>query len=239
MSAVYEKLIPPAKRYELEVIVLQKPHARYVVPVAQAVGNYVGGIFGALSYANRKGYTLNAQQEQQLEQVVRQYVVQALSAVGVTANFDVAQTAGAPLNVSTAVSGPAGNTAFTFTFAPIQVSFKPNRAEMKALAVERYARYIRAITDGDVQRIFELAALGYDQFLSGDTPSEIKAKIKHRIAMERIKLDPASYRQKLNAQRYDAGYDVGTEKYDEMFREVGGSAIMYGFEFAKAVVQVL
>jgi len=239
MSTIYEKLIPPGKRYELRILLLQKPHARYIAPTAQAIGNYIGGIFGALSYANRKGFTLPTAQEQQLEQVAKQYVENALSAIGITVNFDVAQTAGTPLNVNTNVTKGGQSASFTFTFTPINVSFRPNRDEMKQLAIVRYERYIKALTDGDVQKIFELAALGYDQFLTGDSPAEVKAKLKHRMAMERLKLDPASYRQKLNAQRYADGYDIGSERYDEMFKEVGGPAILYGFEFAKAVVRVL
>jgi len=239
MSTVYEKLIPPARRYELEVLVLQKPQGRYIAPTAQAVGNYVGGIFAALSFANRRGYTLPTAQETQLENVAKQYAEQALDLLGITVNFDATQTAGSPLSLSTQVQKGTSSTSFTFTFAPVAISFRPNHNEMKALAVTRYQRYIQALTDGDVQKIFDLAAMGYQQFLSGDTAAEIKAKLKHRLAMERVKAAPAEYRSKLSHTRYQDAYDVASARYEEAFQNIGGPAILYGFEFAKAVLTVI
>lgn len=233
-----EVLIPPAKRYELEVLVRVKPQARYIVPAAQAVGNRIGGVLAALSWANRQNYTLPEDELKQLMDALKSEADRALEPIGVTSRFEATQTAGSPLTVVTTVSRDMSSTSFTFTFSPAQLDFSQTWSEMKSTARTRWERYINALTDGDIRVIFELAKLGYSAFLTGDSAAEQKARIKHAIAMERIKAVPEWYRQRLDPQKFEAGYGAGAEKYRDATLNIAFPAILYGFEYAKAVVNI-
>jgi len=237
MSSAYEKLIPPAKRMELQAVVYDRPDLKYYVPTLTALGNNIGGVFATVSYALRKKPELaEVVNMETLIDVITGHASPVLQKLGVDIGFMFPSGISAPLTVRTAFSAPSGARVFDYTFDKVDVSFAPNRAEAKALATERYARFLRTLKPEDVVAIFEGAQIGYSQFLTGDSPAEIKAKIKHSLAMERIKADPNYYLQRLKPENYGNMYDDGTEKYDIMFKEVGAPALAYGFEFAKNVL---
>ena len=234
-----EVLITPAKRYELQALIMAKPQARYIAPVAQAVGNRIGGVFAALSWANRQNYVLPDNELKQLIDAVKSEADSALSPAGITTSFTATQTAGSPLSVSTTVTKGTANASFTFAFAPSPHDFSPSWSEMRAIAKVRWERYKNILTDADVRAIFELAKQGYRSFLTGNSAAEQGAKIKHAIAMERVKSMPTWYRQRLDANVYDAGYGAGAAKYRDLTQNIAFPALLYGFEFAKTVIQVL
>lgn len=234
-----EVLIPPAKRAELVALILSKPHARYIAPVAQAVGNQIGGVFAALSWANRQNHVLPENELKQLINAVKSEADGALSAVGVTSTFMATQTAGSPLSVTTTVAKDNASVTFTFTFAPSTADFSPSWSEMRSIARVRWERYKNILTDADVRTIFELAKQGYRNFLTGNSAAEQKARIKHAIAMERVKAMASWYRQRLDPAKFDAGYAGSAEKYRDITQNIAFPAILYGFEYAKAVIQVL
>lgn len=234
-----ELLIPPAKSAELKALIMAKPQARYVVPTALAVGNRIGGVFAAVSWANRQNYVVPDAELKQLIDAVKSEADRALSLVGVTSSFTGTQTAAGSLSVTTTVTKGTTNQSFTFTFAPATADFSPQWSEMKTIASARWERFVRTLTDADVKAIFELAKLGYRQFLTGNSAAEQKARVKHAIAMERIKAMATWYRQRLDPLRYDVGYGTGAAKYKELAQNIAYPAILYGFEYAKAVVQVL
>lgn len=234
-----EMLIPPAKRYELEALIRAKPQARYIAPTAQAVGNRIGGVLAAVSWANRQNYVLPEAQLKQLIDALKTEANKALEPVGVTSAFTVTQTAGSPLSVTTTVSKGQANVSFTFTFSPAPHDFSQTWLEMKSIAKTRWEKYKNILTDADVRAIFELAKQGYSAFLSGDSAAEQKARIKHALAMERVKAMAPWYRQRLDPQKFETGYGAGAEKYRDMAQNIAFPALLYGFEYAKAVIQVL
>jgi len=233
MSTV-EKLIPPAKRVELWTLVHDRPDLKYYVPALTALGNNIGGTFATVSYALRKNPELkDTINMDSLVEVITQHAGNVLQKLGIAIGFIFPSGLNAPLTVRTAFSGASGARVFDYTFDKVDVSFAPNRSESKALAIERYTRFLQTLKPEDVVAIFEAAKIGYSQFLTGDSPAEIKAKIRHTLAMERMKADPNYYLQRLKPENYGKMYDDGTEKYDIMFKEVAAPALMYGFEFAK------
>ena len=234
-----EVLIPPAKRAELQALILSKPQARYVAPTAIAIGNRVGGVFAAVSWANRQNYVLPDAELKQLIDAVKTEADRALSPVGVTSTFTATQTAGSPLSINTTVAKDTANVSFTFAFAPSTADFSPNWSEMRSIAQVRWERYKNILTDADVRAIFELAKQGFRAFLTGDSAAEQKARVKHAIAMERIKAMAPWYRQRLDPAKFDAGYAGGAEKYRDLAQNIALPALLYGFEYAKAVIQVL
>lgn len=234
-----ELLIPPAKRAELQALILSKPQARYVAPTAIAIGNRIGGVFAAVSWANRQNYVLPDNELKQLIDALKTEADRALSPVGVTSTFTATQTAGSPLSINTTVSKGTANVSFTFAFAPSTVDFSPSWAEMRSIAKARWERYKTILTDADVRAILDLAQRGYRSFLTGNSAAEQKARIKHAIAMERVKAMAPWYRQRLDPAKFDAGYAGGAEKYRDLAQNIAFPALLYGFEFAKAVIQVL
>ena len=234
-----EVLIPPLKRFALKALILSKPHARYIAPVAQAVGNRIGSVFATLSWANRQNYVLPEAQLKQLIDALKSEANEALRAVGVNTAFEVTQTEGNPLTVETTVSKGSMVVTFPYTFDPTEHDFSASWAEMQSIAKTRWERFVKSLTDSDIMAILGLAAYGYQSFLTGDSAAEQKAKIKHMLAMERVKSMPAWYKQRLDPQKYEAGYAEGTAKYKEFTQNIAWPAILYGFEYTKAVLQVL
>ena len=57
--------------------------------------------------------------------------------------------------------------------------------------------------------------------------------------MERVKAMAPWYRQRLDPDKFDAGYAGGAEKYRDLAQNIALPALLYGFEYAKAVIQVL
>lgn len=239
-TAAYEVLIPPAKRYELRALILSKPEGRYIAPAAQAIGNRIGSVFATLSLANMQHYILPPIELKQLTEALKAEADEALRyAAGIVTDFNLTQTPGKPLVVETTVQRDAGVVKFTYTFEPVQYDFSANWAEMQSIAKARWERFVKALTDEDVKAILDLAARGYQRFLTGDSVAEQKARIKHLIAMGRLKLMPEYYKQRLDPQKYEAGYAGSADKYKEFTRNIALPAILYGFEYAKAVIQVL
>ena len=234
-----EVLIPPAKRAELQTLILAKPQARYIVPTAVAIGNRIGGVFAAVSLANRYNYVLPDDELKQLINAVKSEADGALSPIGVTSTFTVTQTAGSPLSVTTTIAKGTANASFTFVFEPSTHDFSPNWSEMLSIARARWEKYKKTLTEEDVRAIFELAKQGYRNFLTGNSAAEQKAKIKHALAMEGLKAVPLSYMLRLNPEKYEAGYANSADKYRIITQNIALPALLYGFEYAKTVVQVL
>lgn len=239
MATAYEILISPAKRYELTALLMEKPQYRYIVPTAQSVGNMVGSVLATLSWANRMGYTLPSNEFATLLRVLSSDANEALSVVGVTVSLSGQQNTGAPLQVTTTVEKGERTEQFSYTFNAVQADFSGHYSEMSAIASARYARYIEQLTNEDIKAIIELAKIGYAQFLTGDSAKEQKARIKHLIAMERLKANPEYYKNRLNAEYYATGYEQKVMKFKEASQNISLPAILFGFEFTKAVVKVL
>jgi len=227
-------------RYMLKQIVIARPELEIVVPTLQALGNEVGGAFAVASMALQLGRDVT-QRLPQYVQAVKNTANKRAEKIGLTHDFTFSAAVGSPLTVTTTVQGPNGSRSFSYTFARVNVDFSDEFVQGIGIGKDRWALYVRSLGASDLEKIFDLAAMGYDAFLSGDTAKEAAAKLKHYIAMEGAKGRAAEIIQRMqnSVDKYATNAVAAADKYKVRAQYIAYPAVLYGIEYVKAAVAVL
>jgi len=227
-------------RYFIKSLVIKKPELEVLVPALQAVGNEVGAAFAVVSLALQSGRDITPYLSEYVN-AIKAGADKRTQKLGITHSFTYNATVGAPLSVSTTVNAQGGSATFGFTFGKVDADFSDEYVQGLGIGKERWALYVNSLTVTDLDRIFSLAAEGYEAFLEGQTPKIVAAKLKHRIAMEAAKGRATEIIQAMRqaVERYFQEAVSAKDKYKARAQFIAYPAVMYGLEYVKAAVQVL
>jgi len=227
-------------RYTLKQLIITRPELEVVVPALQAVGNEIGAAFAVASMALQMGRDISERIQAYVDAVKNTADTRAQK-LGLTHSFNVTATIGNPLTVSTEIRGPRGSASFSYAFNKVDTDFSDEYVQGIGIGKDRWALYVQLLTPQDLVRIFDLAAMGYDAFLSGDTAKEVAAKLKHYIAMEGAKGRANEILQRMRGavDKYAANAVAAADKYKVRAQYIAYPAVLYGLEYVKAAIRVL
>jgi hypothetical protein len=213
--AYFTQLKLQKPQYTPFIPAIQSTMNKYIVPYAFLAKGYVDGfvdIFLIQRYTNLVQPKIN--------DVVSQFGVSFEVSADAIADPGTGARRGLRLSMAAAKGGTS--VAHDADLVGQGPDFSPLYGESKDLAKARWEAYTRILTEPDVRMILNLAALGYELFMTEGTPTPRQqlAAVKHRMKLAAV---DANYY--LNAIRealdeYEAGYTAGVQKYSHISRWV-------------------
>jgi len=227
-------------RYFIKSLVIKNPDVEVIVPALQAIGNEIGAAFAVVSLALQTGRDVTPYLNDYVS-AIKAGADRRAQKLGIKHEFTVSATIGAPLSVTTRVEASGRSASFGFTFGKVDADFSDEFVQGLGIGKERWAAYVNALTTTDIDRIFTLAAEGYNAFLEGQSAKIVAAKLKHRIAMEAAKGRAVEVinAMKNAVQKYFESAVGAKDKYKTRAQYIAYPAVMYGLEYVKATVQLL
>ena len=164
---------------------------------------------------------------------------QKLSPLGVNANFSGTLSADGVI-ITWTVSKDGRSKTGSYAVTGQAPDFSGDYAASKDLAYARWSRYIQFLTPEAVDKIFEAAKQGYQDFLSEGAagPRKAMAMIKHALRLDAVDRQFYINQVKNSAEKYTTGYQYGVEKYKAVFAWVG-DALRGAFYLTRDVFEVL
>jgi len=233
-------LRPIDVRYIIKQLIIARPEVEVLAPTFQAVGNEVGAAFAVASLALRTGKDITQKLDQYVDSI-KAHANKRTEKLGVTHEFTYSAQVGQPLAVTTKVSGPKGQKEFSYTFDKVDADFSDEYTQGLVIGKDRWRLYTEYLKPSDIEKIFDLAKMGYQMFLSGDTLYEVMAKLKHEMAMEAAKgrAQEIINTMKQAVDRYYERAVWAKDKYKYNTQEIAFPAIMYGLKYLENAVQVV
>jgi hypothetical protein len=232
------RLVPIEDRVALTLLRERKPaYAPYIAAIQAAANQFMAPI-GFIAYGVKLGKLKQSDLDSYIMYAAPPFV-QALSPLGVNANF--AGTVGVDeVTVTWTVSKSGNSKAGSYTITGQAPDFSGDYAESKNLAYARWTRYAQFLTPEVVDKIFEAAKQGYQDFMSEGAvgPRKAMAMIKHSLRLDAV--DRKFYIGQIqnSAEKYPTGYQYGVEKYKTVFVWVG-DALKGAFYLTRDVFEVL
>jgi hypothetical protein len=232
------RLIGIDERVALTLLRERKPaYAPYIAAIQAAANEFMAPI-GFIAYGVKLGKL--GQSDLNIYIMYASPVInQKLSPLGVSVNFT--GTVGADgVTVTWTVSKGTNSKTGSYTITGQAPDFSGDYAGSKDLAYARWTRYIQFLTPEAVDKIFEAAKQGYQDFMSEGAigPRKAMAMIKHALRLDAVDRQFYISQVKNSAEKYPIGYQYGVEKYKTVFVWVG-DALRGAFYLTKDIFEVL
>lgn len=199
---------------------LKSQYTPYIAAIQSASNEFLGPM-GFLAYGIVGG-RIDAS-------VVNEYVRRAkpdfdnkLAPLGVTVTFSASPATGG-LSISWTAAKGAATDSGSYTIQGLAEDFSDDWADALTLAVNRWSRFVNALTPDVADKILKAAQAGYEEFITGGTPTakQLMAATKHKIRLSSVDRNLFINQIKGAINRYQAGYQGAKAKYAEVFKYVG------------------
>lgn len=199
---------------------LKPQYAPYIAAIQAASNEFVGPM-GFLAYGIVGG-RIDAS-------VVNEYVGRAktdfdakVSPLGVAVTFSASPATGG-LSVSWTAAKGAATDSGSYVIRGLAEDFSDDWADALTLAVNRWSRFVNALTPDMADKILNAAQVGYEAFMTGGTPTaeQLMASIKHKVRLSAVDRNFYVNQIKGAINRYQVGYQGAKAKYAEVFKYVG------------------
>jgi hypothetical protein len=232
------RLVAVDERVALTLLKARKPeYAPYIAAIQAAANEFMAPI-GFIAYGVKLGKLRQGDLNTYI-MYASPAINQKLSPLGVSASFTgTVDVSG--VTVSWTVSKGGNSKAGSYTITGQAPDFSGDYAESKNIAYARWTRYIQGLTPGVVDKIFEAAKQGYQDFMSEGAvgPRKAMAILKHSLRLDAVDRQFYINQVQKSADKYPIGYQYGVEKYKAVFVWVG-DALRGAFYLTKDIFEVL